>query len=97
MDDEDVEGLLAWSNELDYDAYVANWHVLATSGTSGSDFHEPVNNKGRRFYNGASMGGLPEGINSAPSTNDTGPGGFASTDVPEPDWGALNEQLHGKY
>ena len=40
---EGIEDLLAWSSELDYDSYVANWHVLATSGTSGSDFHIDIN------------------------------------------------------
>ena len=78
----DVEGLLAWSSELDYDAYLSNWHVLATSGTSGSDFHEPVNGKGRRYYNGASMG--PAATNDSNSLPD---------DVPEPDWATLNRQI----
>jgi len=34
-----LDQLLTWSAGLDYDRYVANWHVLATSGTSGSDYH----------------------------------------------------------
>jgi hypothetical protein len=40
-EEDGLEDLLTWSSELDYDAYVANWHVLATSGTSGSDHHSP--------------------------------------------------------
>jgi hypothetical protein len=39
---DDIEDVLAWSAELDYEAYVANWSVLATSGTSGSDHHNPL-------------------------------------------------------
>lgn len=37
--EDDVEQLLEWSSALDYDAYVANWHVTATSAPSGTDFH----------------------------------------------------------
>ena len=78
----DVEGLLQWSNELDYDSYIANWHVLATSATSGSDFHEPVNGKGRRYHTGATMGPLRTGDDSSQL------GG-----VLEPDWFQMNPNL----
>ena len=79
----DVEGLLQWSNELDYDSYIANWHVLATSATSGSDFHEPVNGKGRRYYTGATMGPLRTGDDDSSQL-----GG-----VLEPDWFQMNPNL----
>jgi hypothetical protein len=42
LEDED---LLTWSKNLDYDSYVANWHTLATSGTSGHNYHVPTNKK----------------------------------------------------
>jgi hypothetical protein len=45
MKDAELDELLAWSSELDFDAYVANWHVLATSGTSGSNHHAPPGRK----------------------------------------------------
>jgi len=39
---DDMEDVLAWSAELNFDSYVANWATLATSGTSGSDHHDPL-------------------------------------------------------
>jgi hypothetical protein len=31
-DDDDVDSLLTWTKELDYDSYTSNWASLATSG-----------------------------------------------------------------
>mmetsp|Transcript_32216 Transcript_32216/g.37854 ORF Transcript_32216/g.37854 Transcript_32216/m.37854 type:complete len:719 (+) Transcript_32216:56-2212(+) len=48
LDNDEDEELLTWSKNLDFDHYVANWHVLATSGTSGNNYHVPTNKSNTR-------------------------------------------------
>lgn len=98
----DLEALLTWSSELDYDAYVASWHTLATSGTSGSDYYAPLP-KGRdaqRAPCAARAAGAPAAAYAAASDAafrqpSLGPGRLAAA-VPEPDWVLLEAQRSAK-
>jgi len=63
---ENLADMLAWSAELDYESYVANWHVLATSAASGHTYHAAGNGtaaaRSRRAVaiNGGGRAVLPE-------------------------------------
>jgi hypothetical protein len=86
---EDLAGVLAWSAELDYEAYVANWHVLATSATSGANYHIQ---RQRAVAPAAGAGAA-----AARSRRAAGAAVGSCGAVPEPDWIALNEQLQAEF
>jgi len=86
---EDLAGVLAWSAELDYEAYVANWHVLATSATSGANYHIQ---RQRAVAPAAGTGAA-----AARSRRAAGAAVDSCGAVPEPDWIALNEQLQAEF
>ena len=77
LDVDDLAGVLAWSAELDYEAYVANWHVLATSAAAGHNYHAAGN------------GTAAARSRRAAAVNGNG----GREGLPEPDWITLNEQF----
>jgi hypothetical protein len=85
----DMGDVLSWSAELDYEAYVANWHVLATSGTAGSNYHAP-------HHRGAGAGRGPPPRNGGATGRGGNNNAIGSAGVvPEPAWEVLHAQLTG--